>query len=124
MVGMAELTHTLPGETELVTPEEDEEVSPDEDLVLEWEILADPPGSAIEFYEVVAEKDEDDERLRVYSIHMAPEDTSVRVPAEFLEAGKDYKVEIIAQESSGNRTAIEVPFATIGDEEDDDEDED
>ena len=71
--------------------------------------------SAIEFYEVVAEKDEDEERLRVYSVHMEPGDTSVRVPAEFLEAGKDYKVEIIAQESSGNRTAIEVPFATVDD---------
>ena len=31
---------------------------------------------------------------------------------EFLEAGKEYKVEIIAEESSGNRTAIEVPFTT------------
>ena len=101
--------------------EDDEEVEVDseEDLEIEWEILADPdaPFSVIEFYEVVVEKDEDDERLRVFSVHMLPDDTAVRVPEEFLEEGKEYKVEIIAQETSGNRTAIEVSFATEEDDE-------
>ena len=66
----------------------------------------------IEFYEVIVEKDEEEERLRVFSIQMLATDTSVRCPAEFLEPGKDYKIEILAHETSGNRTAIEVPFAT------------
>ena len=43
---------------------------------------------ALQNYEVVVEKDEDDERLRVFSVHMLPGDNSVRVPQEFLEAGK------------------------------------
>ena len=120
--GRTILTHDMPDPAVLVSPEEDEEVEADEDLVIEWELVADPnpPDSVIEFYEVVVEKDEDDERLRVFSVHMLPTDTIVRCPAEFLEPDKDYKVEIIAQETSGNRTAIEVPFET--DDEDDDED--
>jgi len=114
MVGTTILTHALPGEVELVSPEEDGEVDSEEDLVVEWESLDDPDsaGSGLEFYEVVVEKDEDDERLRVFRVDMLPSDTSIRVPAEFLEEGKDYKVEIVAQETSGNRTSIEVPFET------------
>ncbi len=113
--GVATLTHILPDEVELLLPVEDSGVSPDEDLVVAWVPAPDPdyPDSVIEFYEVVVEKDEEDELLRVFSVHMLPHDSYVRVPAEFLEADKDYKVEIIAEETSGNRTAIEVPFYTL-----------
>lgn len=114
MLGEADLTHEMPGEAVLDSPEEDAEVSSDSDLEVVWQTVADPnsPDSVIEFYEVVVEKDEDDELLRVFSVIMLPGDTEVSVPHEFLEAGKEYKVEIIAEETSGNRTAIEVPFET------------
>ena len=114
MFGEVELTHNLPGEVELLSPEEDAEVKVNQDLKLEWEEVPDPdaPDSVIEFYEVVVEKDEDEELHRVLSVTMLPGQTKLRVPKEFLEAGKEYKIEIIAQESSGNRTAIEVPFET------------
>jgi len=114
MKGVTTLSHTLPDGAEQVSPEEDEEVNADEDLVIVWETVDDPapPEDVVEFYEVVVEKDEDDELLRVFSVHMLPGDTTVRCPAEFLEAGKDYKVEIIVQSSSGNRTTMEVPFTT------------
>ena len=39
-------------------------------------------------------------------------DTSITVPAEFFEASKDYKVEIIVMETSGNKTITEVGFET------------
>ena len=119
-VGMTDFFQKEAGDIVFIDlPEEEEEVDPEEDLTIEWEPAEDPdpPESRIEFYEVVVEKDEDDERLRVFSVHMLPTDTRVRVPHEFLEAGKDYKVEIIAQETSGNRTAIEVPFETEDDAE-------
>jgi len=114
MKSMTTLTHIMPGEVELVSPEEDGEVPADEDLVIEWATLDDPapPENLIEFYEVVVEKDQDGEFHRVFSVHMLPTDSTLRCPAEFLEAGKDYKVEIIAQETSGNRSSIEVPFVT------------
>jgi hypothetical protein len=114
LAGVVHLTHFLPGGVEVISPVEDQEVDPEADLTIEWLTLADPnpPDNVIEFYEVVVEKDEDDERLRVFSVHMLPTDTHVRVPAEFFEPGREYKVEIIAEETSGNRTAVEVPFVT------------
>ena len=112
-IGETELTHGIPAPAEIVWPEEDVEVSPDEDLEVVWALDAgDGASMEIEYIEVVVEKDEDDEMLRVYTVHMLPEDTSVRVPAEFFEAGKDYKTEILVQETSGNRASSEVPFAT------------
>ncbi len=115
LVGFSTLTHDMPGAVEVVTPEEEAEVPPDEALLVEWESLADPnpPHSVIEFYEVVAEVDEDEGLQQVMSIIMPPTATRVRIPAEFLEAGVDYKVEIIAQETSGNRAAAESPFSTV-----------
>ena len=114
LVGEATLTHDLPDEAELNSPAEDAEVDSTIDLELDWDEVPDPdaPDSVIEFYEVVVEKDEDDELLRVFTVIMLPGETGVSVPHEFLEPGKDYKVEIIAEETSGNRTAIEVPFTT------------
>jgi len=119
LYGETELTKDIPAGPVVTWPEEDAEVPADEDLVVQWETV-DPPSpgeSEIEFYEVVVEKDEDEEMLRVFTVHMLPEDTSVRCPAEFLEAGKEYKVEIVVQESSGNRAAAEVPFVTAEDNE-------
>lgn len=118
MASTTDLTHVLPDPVEILSPEEDDEVDAGNDLEIEWELVDDPdaPDSVIEFYEIVVEKDEDDERLRVFSVHALSTDTSMRVPAEFLEPGKDYKVEIVAQETSGNRTSVEVPFATQGGE--------
>lgn len=114
LMGVTMLTHHLPGAVALVSPEEEAEVSPDEPLLIEWEPLADPnpPHNVIEFYEVVAERDEDEGLHQTFSIIMPPTATQVRVPAEFLESDTDYKVEIIAQETSGNRAAIESPFYT------------
>ncbi|MDP6526492.1 MAG: hypothetical protein QGI24_06095 [Kiritimatiellia bacterium] len=125
LVAYPELTKNIPGAPEILSPEEEAEVDPEEDLVIEWAPLDDPnpPESSIEFYEVVCEKDEDEERLRVFTVHMLPTDTNVRVPAEFLEAGKAYKVEIVAQETSGNRAAAEVEFETEGEEEEEEEEE-
>ncbi len=114
LTGTATLTQDLPAAGELISPEEDAIVDSNVDLTVEWEPVPDPspPESVIEFYEVIVEKDEDEERLRVFRADMLATDTSVRCPAEFLEPGKEYKVEILAQETSGNRTAIEVPFST------------
>ncbi|NNJ70274.1 MAG: fibronectin type III domain-containing protein [Kiritimatiellales bacterium] len=119
LVGTAELTKHIPDGPVITAPEEEEAVDPNQDLLVEWEAVADPnepKGSIIEYYEVVVEKDEEDERLAIYRVDMPADATSVRVPAEFLEPGKAYKVEIIAEETSGNRAASEVEFET---EEDD-----
>lgn len=114
LTGVATLTHDLPDQPVIVSPEEDEEVDPNDPLVVEWNTVPDPnaPDSVIVAYQVVVEKDEEEERLRVFSVDMLSTDTSVTVPAEFFEPGKNYKVELIAIESGENKTIAEVPFTT------------
>ena len=46
---------------------------------------------------------------------LPPTQTSVSVPAEFLEPDTDYKLEVIAQEESGNRTITEEATFTTDD---------
>ncbi len=109
--GTARLTHRIPDAPEILSPEEEEEVDVD-DVIVEWERVPNPPGSRIVAYEVIVEKDEG--RLRVFKADMAGYQTSVSVPAEFLEPGTAYKAEVLAIERSGNRTISEVEFETAG----------
>lgn len=114
LLGTADLTHDFPAAPVITAPMMDEEVDPDEPLIVSWNTVADPnpPDSVIIRYHVVVEKDEDDELSRVFAIDMLPGENSVTVPAEFLEPGKDYKAELIAEETSGNKTIAELEFAT------------
>jgi len=114
LVGEATLTHDLPAAPVITAPAAGAEVDPDDPLVVTWNLTPNPnpPGSVIEAYQVIVEKDEEDERLRVFSVDMASTDTSVTVPAEFFEPGKNYKVELIAVETSGNKTISERTFST------------
>lgn len=125
LIGTAELTKNMPDPVEITSPAPDEggdepeiEVDADEPLVIEWTSSPDPdaPDSVIEAYQVVVEKDKDDERLRVYSIDMGPDDTTVTLAPGFLEPGKDYKVEIIVIESSNNKSITELEFETEDDD--------
>lgn len=66
----------------------------------------------IEAYQVIVEKDVEDEPLRVFTFDMTSADSSVTLSSEVLEPGKEYKVEVLAIESSGNKTITEVGFET------------
>ncbi len=112
LVGLAELSHTMPDQPVVLSPEEEEEVDASESFTIEWEPVADPPGSEIVAILAVVEKDEDDERVRVLSAEMTPDDTTFTVAPGFLEPGKAYKVEILVEESSGNKIITEVEFET------------
>lgn len=108
------LTQDLPAPPVITEPREDDRVRADRTLTIRWDGVADPnpPMSVIESYHVVVEKDEDNERLRVLAVDMAPTDRKLKVAKGFLEPGKDYKVEIIAEETSGNKVLSELPFRT------------
>lgn len=118
----AELTHALPGAPIVVVPSDGEVFEDEDDVMVEWLPVADPPGSSIVGYQVIVETDDDDVPLRVFTADMEPGDTSVEVPEEFLDDGA-YKAEVLAIEESGNKTITEVEFE-IGDGEDDEEDDD
>ena len=108
LVGTAVVSHAQTGGPVITNPSEDEEVDPS-NLVVTWETVADPSGAGNEItgYEVVVEQEDP---RRIFSIHMPATATSVTVPPEFLAAGKESKVEILAISANGNRTATEVPF--------------
>ncbi len=108
--GMAQLTHVIPDAPVLLTPEEGADSVDPDNTVISWAPVANPPGSAIDRYEVVVEREEGD--LRVFSVEVDPSTTSVTVPPEFMQAGTAYKYEVLAIESGGNRTISEREFET------------
>lgn len=110
LVGGARLTHRIPEAPEILFPEEDGDPVDIDDLVIEWELVPNPPGSRIKHYEVVVEREEPS--LVVFRADIGNRRNSVTVPPEFLHRGREYKVEVIAIEKSGNRTITEVEFET------------
>ena len=115
LTGEAELTHNLPMGPVQVFPIDGEEVEID-DLKLEWQLVADPPGSEIVGYEIVVERDEDP--VKVFKADVSPTTTSITVPEEFLESGTPYKWEVLAVEASDNQTISEAEFETEDDDDD------
>jgi hypothetical protein len=113
--GDAELTHTLPSPPTGITPNENSPAPDPDGFTVEFnEVTTDTNGDPldIELYEVVVEKEDDDPILQVFSVILSPDSAvggklSVFVPGEFLEPETEYKIEVIAQEESGNRTITE-----------------
>ena len=112
LFGLADLTHVMPQQPVILAPEEEAVVDANEPFVVEWEPVPNPPGSEIVRVQVVVEKDEDDAYPRVLAADMEPEDTELTVAPGFLEEGTAYKVEILAEEASGNKIITEVEFET------------
>jgi len=105
----ARFTHAIPDGPVLLSPEEDEEADPN-NTVIEWEPVANPPGSKIVGYQVIVVREKPS--LRVFSVDVSPATTSVTVPAAFMEPNTDYKFEVLAIETSGNQTLSESVFKT------------
>ena len=103
------MTHALPDGPVLVSPGEDDEVDPD-NTVIEWEPVANPPGSMIVGYQVSVERETGS--LRVFSAEVGRGTTSATVPPEFMQPGTEYKSEVLAIEASGNQTISEQEFET------------
>jgi hypothetical protein len=124
-VGSANFTHDVPSEPDIVEPSlaEDEEeaegsVTDPGDLVVRWRpVTTSVAGDPVEItaYEVIVTKvdhdDPDGLSLPVYDVHVGPEQTSLGVPEDFLEAETLYELEVLALEASGNQT-IAVGFLT------------
>ena len=115
LVGETEFTHTLPAPPGNLSPEEDDVVNHMGFTASFDPVTTDTDGNAldIELYVVVVEKEDDDPILQTFTVILRPGVTSVWVPEQFLEPDTEYKLEVIAQEESGNRTITETgPFTT------------
>jgi len=108
MVGFDTLTHDFPAGPEIISPKADAIVVPG-DLMIEWKPVTQPVGINIVGYQVLVVADNP---KRVFSADLPAATTTVTVPGEFLQAGTEYKVEVLAIEVSGNQTLSEIPFVT------------
>ena len=107
--GEAEFTHDLPSPPTNLYPAEDDVVSHEGFTASFDPVTTDTEGDPIdiELYVVVVEKEDDDPILQTFEVILPPTQTSVKIPGEFLEEDTEYKLEVIAQEESGNRTITE-----------------
>jgi len=107
--GETEFTHTLPAPPANLSPSEGEIVSTAGFVAGFDPVTEDTEGNPldVELYVLVLEKLDDEPILQVLEVILPPTQTSVTVPGEFLEPDTEYKLEIIAQEESGNRTITE-----------------
>jgi hypothetical protein len=110
LVGSALLSHEIPAEPNVVSPAEGAVIDPD-NAVIAWEPVTEPAGITIAGYQVIVELPEP---LRVFSVDLPASDSSVTVPAEFLDPGTDYKFEVLAIADNANQTIHEGTFTTTG----------
>ncbi len=126
LIGSATFTHDVPAPPVVVFPplatEEENAgdvlVSP-VGLVIEWEDVTetvDGDPVTITGYEIIVTKLEHDDphgfSRPIFDVHLPPDRNSLSVPAEFLEPGTGYELEVLALETSGNQTIAGGYFTT------------
>jgi hypothetical protein len=110
LVGSDRLTHDIPARPAVLAPAEDAVVDP-AGLVVRWEPVRRPRGIRIVRYIVIVTEEPSEREL---SMDLEPGATSATIPPGFLAPGRDYAVEVLARERSGNQTITEIPFRTSG----------
>ena len=113
--GETDFTHTLPAPPENLYPAEDDSIDSTQPLDLSLNpVTTDLNGDPLdpELYEVILEHE--GELLRVFSIILEGDfgRPMVTVPPQFLHPDQEYKLEVIVQEESGNKTISETTFTT------------
>ena len=114
LVGTAKLTHAIPDGPSKVTAQ----TGSGNTLLISW--FAPPAVSSLTSlavkivgYQVIVERADNDKlgaATRIFDVKL-PNVTSVTVPPEFLESGKEYKFEVLAIEAGGNQSITEgAPF--------------
>jgi hypothetical protein len=114
----AKLTHFIPAGAEITAPADGAVVSDDAPLLIEWEAVTDPilpnlgPVNIVGYHVVVVETGA--EALPQLDVDVPSSETSVTVPAQYLNPSTVYQFEILATEESGNQTISEGFFCTPG----------
>lgn len=109
MESIVPLSHAFPEGPEILSPEEESTVAPD-GLVVRWSPLPPVDGVEIVAYQVIVVTEA--EPSRTLEADLPATATEMAVPAEFMEPGTEFKVEVLAIEASGNQTLSEVTFTT------------
>jgi hypothetical protein len=110
LVGSDRLTHDIPAGPRVLAPAQGAVVDP-AGLVVRWDPVTRPRGVRIVRYIVIVTEAETEREL---SMELGPGARSAAIPPGFMAGGRDYAVEVLARERSGNQTITEVPFRTSG----------
>lgn len=102
------LTHRIPQKPVIVSPAEDAKVST-RGLIVRWNKVTRPRGVRIVHYQVIVTQVKPE---RVLDLTMPPTATRVSIPAEFMLPRKEYSLEVLAREASGNQVITEISFTT------------
>ena len=106
LVGKARLSHDIPGGPKISSPTAGATV-PENNVVASWTPAPEPAGVDVVGYRAIVEREDP---LRGFNADLPASVTSVTIPAEFLEPGTKYKLEVQAIEKSGNQTISEITF--------------
>jgi hypothetical protein len=106
LIGEARFSHDTPAGPEITSPAAGASV-PEANVVARWNRGPQPTGVQIAGYRVIVERENP---LRVFNADLPASANSVTIPAEFLEPGIEYLLEIQAIERSGNQTISEISF--------------
>jgi len=118
----ATLTHFIPAGPEVIAPA-DGIVVPDAALLIQWKpvieaiLTKDPDLGPVDIvgYHVIVEEDVPDvEVTPELDVDVTSSETSVTVPAEYLNPSTVYRFEVLATDESGNQTISEGFFCTAG----------
>lgn len=106
LVGKARLSHDTPAGPKITSPVAGATV-PEDNAVASWKRGRQPASVDIVGYRAIVEREEP---LRVFSADLPASVSSITIPAEFLQPGIEYKLEVQAIEKSGNQTISEITF--------------
>lgn len=109
LVGVAPLTHDIPGPPKLVGPKNGATVDRAH-AVVTWKPPTKPSGSTVDHYQIIVETVDDP--LRIFAADVGRQVSSVAVPPTFLQRGTEYKLEVQVIEENLNQTIIESTFRT------------
>jgi hypothetical protein len=106
LIGNARFSHDTPAGPEITSPAAGATV-PEANVVASWNRGPQPVGVDVVGYRAIVEREKP---LRVFNADLPASVNSVTIPAEFLEPGVQYKLEVQAIERSGNQTISEITF--------------
>lgn len=104
-VSTAHLSHDMPPQTVILSPQDDAEVAAGA-LLIQWSAV---PGAAQILLEL---ENESADPEQVLTFNLPPDATSFEVPAALMTPGASYQLSIGTVGENGNRVFVEVGFQT------------
>jgi hypothetical protein len=106
LAGTARFSHDTPSGPVITSPAAGATV-PEANAIASWNPGRQPAGIDIVGYRAIVERERP---LRVFNADLPASVNRVTIPAEFLQPGVEYKLEVQAIERSGNQTISEITF--------------